>query len=205
MESMSSLLHLTGGQLSPIEADGPARRTRLALKAFLGSCVGAAVFGVAVGSADLTLALTDLIKVPMVVMLSGIAAMPAGAVAWKLTDAKIGLTELLVSMGSANLTASLVLAAAAPLVALYYLSSSEWGGPLAMATCVLAITAGGYSFFRAVSLRLPDGVRRYQIAVPLLVLLAFQLIALVQLIGIASPILPEITAFSGGADGLVHF
>lgn len=205
MHAITSLIELTGGQKSTIEADGPARRTRLALQASAATCVGAALFGLAAGSADVGLALANLLKVPMVIVLSALAALPAGLLAWKLTAADIRLTDLLVSLAAANMTATMVLTAAAPLVALYYLTSSAWGGPLAMGTCFLAIVVGGYAFARAVKLRLPDDVTRRQILVPLAVLMAFQLIALIQLVGIASPILPEVTPFSGGADGLATF
>lgn len=205
MQTAMSLFQLTGGKKSAIETDGPARRSRLALQAVLASCVGASIFGLAVGSTDMGLALANLFKLPMVILLSGLAALPGGLLAWRLTDAEIRLTDLLLSLSSAHLTASAVLTAAAPIVALYYLTNSAWSGPLAMGTCFLAIGVGGLAFFKAVRERLPEDVSRRQILVPLLVLLAFQLVALVQLIGIASPILPEITPFSGGADGLVHF
>lgn len=74
-----------------------------------------------------------------------------------------------------------------------------------MSSCFLAIGVGGMTFVRAAKERLPDDVSRRDILVPLAVMIAFQLIAAVQLVGIASPILPEVTPFSGGADGLVTF
>ena len=205
MSTVTSLIEITGGQQSAIEADGPARRTRLALKATLASSAGAAIFGLAVGRAEWSLALANLLKVPMVIILSVLAALPAGLLSWKLTEADIELTDLLLSLAAGNFTATMVLTAAAPLVALYYLTSSAWGGPLAMGSCLLAVGVGGYAFFRAVKLRLPEDVKRRQILLPLVVVMAFQLIALVQLVGIASPILPEVTPFSGGMDGLVRF
>jgi hypothetical protein len=205
MHAITSLIELTGGQKSAVEGDGPARRTRLALMATAASCVGASLFGLAAGSADGGLAAANLLKLPMVVVLSAVAALPAGLLAWKVTDAKIRVTDLLVSLAAANMTATMVLTAAAPLVALYYVTDSTWGGPLAMGTCFLAIGVGGFTYFRAIKLRLPEDVSRRQIWIPLAVLIIFQLIALVQLVGIASPILPEVTPFSGGADGLVTF
>jgi hypothetical protein len=205
MHAITSLIELTGGQKSAIETDGPARRTRLALTATAASCAGAAVFGLAAGSADISLAMANLFKVPMAVVLSALAALPAGLLAWKVTDAKIQVTDLLVSLAAANMTATMVLTAAAPLVALYYVTGSSWASLIAMGACFLAVAVGGFTYFRAVKLRLPDDVTRRQVFVPLAVLIAFQLIALVQLVGIASPILPELTPFSGGADGLVTF
>jgi hypothetical protein len=205
MNIWKTLLNLIGGNKVEIEEEGSARRVRLSIAATLAAGVAAALFGLAAGSADPSLAINNVYKVPMVILLSAVAALPAGLLSWKLIDVDMRLSDVMTSLISANYTGTLVLLAAAPLVALYYLTGSAFGGHLGLGATLVATAVTIGVFFRAALLRRPEDVSKRQLFVPLAVTGAIQLVALVQLIGIASPILPEVTAVSHGMDGLLNF
>ncbi|MGM0557741.1 MAG: hypothetical protein ACQEVA_15260 [Myxococcota bacterium] len=202
MSTIATMFEIAGGQQSDVEAHGPAQRGRLAGMTLLGAVVGAAVYGVSVGAAEPMMALANLLKVPMVVVFSVVAALPSGLLAWKICGSQLRATDLLMSVASGSFTGALVLVAAAPLVALYYLTGSAFGAPLAIGAAVVAGVAGFFVFLRAAYNRLPEGARRREALIPVVVIGGIQLLAMLQLIGLASPILPELTPFSGGLDGL---
>ncbi|MCB9675196.1 MAG: hypothetical protein H6737_08765 [Alphaproteobacteria bacterium] len=195
MAGWTELFELVGGRW-PMEEQGTAERLQMAIRAAGAAVLFAAVYGLAAGSTDMALALGNLWKLPMLVVLSTLCSLPAGLLAWKLSGASDGASKLVVGVAAGNFAATLVLAALSPLVALYYNSSAYWGGPLAMGTVALALVVGLFSawrlMLRAGSARLPFGV-----------LAVVQMLALLQFTHIASPILPEQTFFDLGVDGLV--
>jgi hypothetical protein len=195
MQRLTDLFDLVGGRW-PVEEQGSAQRLQMAIRAAFAALGFAALYGVAAGSTDPVLALGNAWKLPMVVFLSTMVALPAGLLAWKLTGAARGASALVLGVAAGNFAATLVLASLSPLVALYYHSSAFWGGPLAMGTTVLALVVGMGSAGRLV---LRDGHAR----LPFGVLAGVQLLALLQFVHIASPILPETTVFDRGADALV--
>ncbi len=203
MSAFTQLFDLASGRPLPEEADGPARRMQLVLRASAVSMLFAAVFGLAAGSTDAALAVANVYKLPMVIALSSLCAVPVGLLMWKLSDAPNRASDLLIGVATGNLTATLVLAALSPVVALYYHTSGSMGGPLAMGVIFLAVALGLFNVARSVQQRRPDNVRRGQIALPLAAIMAVQLASLVQFIHVASPILPEVTVFDGGVDAMV--
>src|SRR4029079_10398308 len=78
----------------PKEDAGPSRRLQLVVFAFLASLMFAATWGLAAGSQATGLAIANLYKVPMVVLLSCAFAAPAGMLAWKLSGAQIRGSDL---------------------------------------------------------------------------------------------------------------
>ena len=200
---MMELFNLASGEPLSQEEEGSARRMQLVIRATLASVLFAALYGMAAGSTDWGLALQNLYKMPMVILLSTACALPAGLLAWKMSGAKNRASDLLIAVASGNFTATLVLAALAPIVALYYHTSGYMGGALALGAASLALLFGLYNAVRAVLSRLPGGISRTTAAVPLAVLLCAQLASLVQFIHVASPILPEVTVFDGGMDAII--
>jgi len=197
------LLNLACGRPLPEEEDGRSRRLQLVAAALLASLVFAGLWGLAAGSSSPVLALANLYKVPMVVLVSTLAAIPAGLLTWKLSGADCRATDLLLSFATAVFAASLVLATSAPLVALYY-HSSTWAGPaLALGSVLLAVATGLLLFGRGVWLRLSGMTSRLRVVPAVLVLAVVQLACLVQLVALASPILPEWTLFDGGIDAFL--
>jgi hypothetical protein len=200
MTDLVLLLNVACGQPLSGIAEGRARRLRLSASALMAALGLAALWGLAAGSCSASLALANLYKVPMVILLSTVSALPAGLLAWKLTRTGGDWTTILLNFVTGVFAGTLVLAALAPLVALYY-HSSEWAGPLlGSATVFLALAAGSFVFLRNVG-RDPGGQGgRFLATVPSVVFLGMQLAALMQLIVLASPIFPERTIFSGGID-----
>ncbi len=147
--------------------------------------------------------MANIYKLPMVLLLSALSAVPAGLLTWKLMGARGRASDLLMGLASANFTASLVLAVLAPIVALYYHTSGYLGGSLAMGACYLGLVVGLAVLVRALKQRVPEGTGFFHVAVPAAVLMAIQLATLVQFIYVASPILPEITVFDGGMDEML--
>lgn len=203
LQTLKNLFDLAGGHKVTGEDDGPATRARIVLLASLASVFFAAVYGVAVGSTDVSLALANVYKMPMVVVLSAVSALPAGLLAWKLIGARHKASDLVMGVASAVFSGTLVLAVLAPLVALYYNTSGFLGGTLAMATGGLALVTGLVILLRAVWMRVPKGTSRFSVAAPVAVIMGIQLATLLQFIYVASPILPEVTVFDGGADAMV--
>lgn len=212
----SDLFQLVGGRW-PAEKQGSSERLQMAIRATGAAVLLAAGYGLAAGSTDLMLAAGNAWKVPMIVVLSALTALPAGLLAFKLLGGEEGASKLVVSAAAGNFAATLVLAALAPLVALYYNSTDLWGAPLAMGTCTLAVGVGLFSAGRLMRRMAPtsgtsrtDDVPRPsppstpRMGIPFTVLAATQLLALLQLTSLASPLLPEQTIFDGGADQLLE-
>jgi hypothetical protein len=201
----TTLLDLVCGK--PLgEADsGRARRLSIVVSALLTSLVFAALWGAAAGSRIPSLAVANLYKVPMVVLISAVGALPAGLLTWKLAGAPGRATDLMVAFTGGTFAATLVLAVLSPLVALYY-HSSIWAGPmLGQGSAILALVVGFVIFVRSMIGRAmadagEGGPSRKILALPVAVLAVVQVAMLVQLIALASPILPERTIFSHGID-----
>ncbi len=198
-----ALFELATGRPLAEEDQGSASRAQVVVRATLASVVFGSVYGLAAGSTDIALAVSNLYKIPMVVILSSLCALPAGLLTWKLTGAQTRAGDLFLGVAAGNFTATLVLAAMAPIVALYYHTSGFLGGTLALAASALAVGLGLFNVVRSVLSRRPEGVSRRVVALPLAVLIGAQLAALVQFIHVASPILPETTVFDGGVDAMM--
>lgn len=201
METMSALFGLVSGRPLAAEDDGPARRVQVMVAGVLASVAFAALFGIAAGSTDWSLALANTYKLPMSIVMSAIVAVPAGLLAWRLAGAKGRMTDLLLSVTTANFTATLVLASLAPIVALFYHTSADLGGVLAMGTSALALATAIWVLLRRV--RHAEKGTRAALFLPLAVMIGVQVLALGQLIFLASGFLPEATVFDGGADAIL--
>ena len=203
MTQFASLFDLLNGKPVAAEEHGGAAAAQLIAQATLATVVFASIYGIAAGSTDLALALGNAYKMPMVLLLSALVAVPVGLLTWKLTGSRARISSLLVGMTAGNFAAALVLAALAPLVALYYHTTGYLGGAQALAVGGLAFVVGMITVVRAVLSRAAVETGRWTVALPLLVLCTTQTLALVQFIHVASPILPEVTVFDGGIDAMV--
>jgi len=200
MTTLLTLLDIACGRPIPDEDAGRARRLQLVVTALLASLVFAAAWGLAIGSSSAHLAIANVYKVPMVVLLSCAFAAPAGVLAWRLSGAAVRGTDLALGFAGGMFGGTLVLAVLAPLVALYY-HSSAWAGPvLGIGSAMLALGAGTIMFVRGVVRRLEPGAKKGAVLLPVTVVLGMQLATLLQLGALAAPIFPERTPFSGGID-----
>lgn len=200
--TFSTLLHLITGR--PVdEGEGRARRTQLMMTAGLLSLVFAALWGLAVGSTELGLAAQNLYKVPMIVLLAAIFSIPAGLLSLRICGADYRASDLLVSFFTAVFSGSLVLGVLSPLVALYY-HTSAWAGPfLGMGSAFLALGVAGFVFVRATLRRRKQGAQTGSLALPTVTMVVMNAACLLQLVALASPILPEATIFETGVDGVI--
>jgi len=204
MHTVRTLFDLAGGRALPEDEDGPARRVQLMLFAALATVVLAAIYGLAAGSAQAALAVANLYKLPMILVLSALSAVPAGLVAHKLSGATWRVTDLMLGLAAGNLAAALVLAVLAPIVALYYHTSGFLGGVLAMAACGIALVVGLAILARTVWRRVGREHLGLGLLIPGAVVVTMQLATLVQLIYVAAPIIPEVTVFDGGLDRVLR-
>jgi hypothetical protein len=204
MGTLVTLIDIACGRPIPAEDSGPSRRLQLVVFALLASLVFAGVWGLAAGSRSGGLAIANLYKVPMVVLMSCAFAAPAGLLAWRLSGTRVRGSDLALGFSGGVFGGTLVLAVFAPLVALYY-HSSAWAGPvLGIGSVGLALLAGTIMFVRGVVRRLEPGTKKRTVFLPVAVTLGMQLLTLVQLTALASPIFPERTIFGGGIDHLAQ-
>ena len=203
MTTLLTLLDIACGRPIPDEDAGRARRMQLVVTARLASLVFAACWGLAIGSSSTTLAVANVYKVPMVVLLSCAFAAPAGILAWRLSGAAVRGTDLALGFAGGMFGGTLVLAVLAPLVALYYHSSAFAGPLLADGTALVAVVLGAVVFQR-LALRAPGARKNVVGFVVPGVILGVQAAAMLQLVALASPILPDPTMFRHGVDGIVE-
>jgi hypothetical protein len=197
---LSQIMTLTtGGQLAhPTRA----RETMLAIHAIAAGLALSALWGLAAGSSSATLALANAYKVPMLILLSALTAIPAGVVVLRLTGAHQHASELVVAFAASIFGGTLVLATLAPLVAIYYHTSSQAGVPLALGSVFVALATATLLFGRAVKRRvLERGGGRAGSLAAVVVLVALFVAALMQYVALAAPIIGEAgTRFDGGFD-----
>lgn len=197
MTNLSQLMNLTcGGELPQTRA----REMMFAITALVVGLALASLWGIAAGSASPELALANAYKVPMVVLLSALTALPAGLVALRLTNAKLGAIELSGAFATSIFGGTLVLATLAPLVAIYYHTSTKAGVPLALGSVFVALATASLLFARAVARRVAGRPRGGSL-VAVVVLVVLFLAALLQFVAMASPIIGAGTAFDAGFDG----
>lgn len=197
------LLDLAGGT-APDEQLGPARRRQLLASAGLMSVAFAGIWGLAAGSGSLGLAAANLYKVPMVVLLSALSAVPVALLANRLMGSRMRSSDLLLGLAASVFAGTLVLAVLSPLVGVYY-HTSTWAGPtLALGSAGLATLVSVVLFMRSAlaSAEGPDRVPK--VVLPVAVAVLMEVAVMVQLIALAAPILPEETRFDGGIDQLVQ-
>lgn len=202
MQTLVTVFHLACGRAPSGDESSPARRGQLALAALFASLVMSALWGAAAGSAVPTLALMNLYKLPLIVLMSGIGAVPAGLLAWKLAGANARARELLHGYSLAVFLGTMVMLVLAPLVALYYHSSARVGPLVAVGSVMVAIGAGTLTFVRSVRRSMSGDRAGIGSVVASVVLVAAFGATLWQLVAVLGPILPEHTLFSGGVDAL---
>jgi hypothetical protein len=196
---LAQLMTLTvGGELA--QPSSRAQHTMLSVLAILASLALASIWGVAAGSASAALSIANAYKVPLVVLLSALTALPAGVVTLRLTGAGLAARELVSAFATSIFGGTLVLATLAPLVAIYYHTSSAAGVPLALGSVFVALATASLLFGRAVARRVADRPGRKASVVAVGILVVLFLAALLQYVALASPIIGEVTPFNGGFD-----
>ena len=177
-----------------------AAQVMLTIAALFAGLLLSALWGVAAGSSSAELAIANAYKVPMVILLSALTALPAGVVALRLANAKLAAADLVNAFATSIFGGTLVLATLAPLVAIYYHTSSKAGVPLALGSVFVALATATLLFARAVGRRVAGQPGRASSLVPVVILVALFSAALMQYVALAAPIIGEVTRLSGGFD-----
>ena len=175
----------------------------LAILAIVAALALSSLWGVAAGSYSASLAVANAYKVPMVILLSAITALPAGLVALRLTNAKLGAVELASACALAIFGGTLVLATLSTLVAIYYHTSSKAGVPVAMGSVFISLGTATLLFGRSVVRRVlvnDATTGRAASLLAVIVLVTLFVAALAQYVAVASPIIGDGTRFDGGVD-----
>jgi hypothetical protein len=201
---LAQLVSAACGRLAAA-GESTARRTQLALGAALAALVLAGLWGAAAASSDAGMALANLFKVPLVVAMSALCALPAGMLAMRIVAPDYRAGDVALAMATSVLGGCLVLGVLAPLVAIYYHTSARFGVQLSIGSVLAAVAVGAYVLQRNLVRRAPTGMaaRTAALMIPAAVLMVLLVAALVQFVALASPILAAPTAFDGGIDTLL--
>jgi hypothetical protein len=184
----------------------PAARTQAlqisqrVLRYAIATLAFAAVWGIAAGAGSPALALANLYKVPMVITLSTLVALPAILTTRHLLELTCTPLGVLNALTRSLYRASLVLLSFAPLLAVYAYTSQWFSPVLAQISNGLALVCAVVSLHR--ELGKLEGSRARLLVLTAISTLTLCL-ALLQLIAIATPILSVPTAFGAGIDGVV--
>jgi hypothetical protein len=158
-----------------------AQRLLLAAVACLLAVAFAGIWGVAAGSHAGRLAFDNAVKVPMLLVVSSLAALPASLLLFRLTAQKGKVADL---------------------VALYQYSSA-WAGPIvAFASAVIGLGVGVAIAVRVLGKLLPGPEERRSALLPVALLVVLQTAALLQLASMTTSVFPQRTTFGRGIDAL---
>lgn len=203
MQTLNMMFNLATGQVLDF-GNSKSRRLQVMIGGLLGSLVLVVLWGWAAGSRDLSLLLANTYKLPLIVLMSTLVALPAGLLSRKLLNSPYRSSDFIGSYSSGLLSAGLVMAVLAPLLALFYNTSAVVGPIIAEGSVALALLVGGLIFLRGVLVRSKaEGIKGAAVLIPVVVVLALQGLAIMQLIAMAGHILPESTAITTGIDGLL--
>jgi hypothetical protein len=197
------LINLGCGQLAAAEQATPARRVQLAVAALLAALLPAAMWGLAAGSAAPALAVADAFKVPLLVLVTAACALPVGLLTLKLGGARLRADQMLLAYAGAVLCGALVLAVLAPVLAIYYQTSSWAGTSVAIGSVGAGLAVAITIFVRNLIRLAPAGAPRLPVGLAAAAVMIVFAVALLQLVALASPILPADTVFDGGIDRLL--
>jgi hypothetical protein len=203
MQTIASLVDFVSPRPKNDAPQGVTERVWVAATAVLASAGLAGLWGLAANASGVS-ALSNVVKVPVLLVVSALASLPAVLLAWTLLGARgARATDLLVAYAVGLFGGTLVLGALAPIVLLYQHSSASFGPFVAQASAGAAFVTGLLVFVRALWRLVPSGQPRHLLAVPIALQLVLQLAALTQLASATSPIFAERTALGRGVDAWV--
>ena len=161
----------------------------------------AAIWGLAAGSAAPALAIANIYKVPMVVALSAVVALPAALVTRHLLRVAIAPFELCAALVTSLYRAALLLLGFAPLLGVYAYTSQSVAPVLAQGSALMALVCGVVSLRSELARLSAPRLQLWLLGAVVTVTLA---LSLLQLVSLATPVLTMPTVFGGGIDGLLR-
>lgn len=202
----STVFHLIGNRPSTsLDEISRTQRALMIITSLLAAITLSALWGLAATSTSMTASLGNVIKVPTLLVGSGLAALPLVCVLWKFVGpAETRLSGMMLAYASALFGSTLLLAVMAPLVAIYQHSSS-WAGPrIAYGSAIAAVVAFGFFFWRTLRRVSVPGASLGKLAIPAVALIVVQGLALAQLASVTTPVFRDRTIFGHGIDALPH-
>lgn len=161
----------------------------------------AAIWGLAAGSAAPALAVANVYKVPMVLALSAVVALPAVLVTRHLLRIRVSAFELCAALVTSLYRASLLLLGFAPLLGVYAYTS-QWVAPwLAQGSALLALICGAVSLRSELARLEAPRLQLWLLGAVVIITLA---LSLLQLVSLATPVLTLPTVFGSGIDGVLR-
>lgn len=201
MAPVVDLFHLLAGTPEARVPEGRARRAMIAVVAMLAGIVCAGIWG-ACATSSFAAATSNILKVPMLLIVSALATLPAVLFFAKVfSGSNTRASALLLAYSSAFFGGTVTLAVLAPIVALYEHSSSFFGPHAALASAAVAFVVAVVLLVRTIR-RVASGVPRKSLLFPVAALVLLQGAALAQLSASVSPVFDHRTPFGHGVDGL---
>jgi hypothetical protein len=202
MLPLSDLLQLVVAAPSAKAPEGRARRGVLAFVGLLGGVVCAGIWG-ACATANLAGATSNLVKVPMLLVVSALATLPAVLFFTQLFGGgRTRASDLFLAYSAAFFGGTLTLAVLSPIVALYEHSSRFFGPYASMASVVAGLAVAVVLLVRTLR-RVASSATPWTTFLPsVIALVVLQGAALAQLSSSVSPVFDHRTRFGHGVDGL---
>lgn len=178
-----------------------SRRVHDVLRTALTGLGFAAIWGLAAGSAAPALAVANIYKVPMVLALSALVALPAVLVTRHLLSIRISAFELCAALVTSLYRASLLLLGFAPLLGVYAYTS-QWVAPwLAQGSASLALICGAVALRSELARLEAPRLQLWLLGAVATITLG---LSLLQLVSLATPVLTLPTVFGSGIDGVLR-
>lgn len=200
---MAQMIEALAGDLggAVIERARASRKTHQVLLRALTGLGFVAIWGLAAGAATPALAIANIYKVPMVMALSAVVALPAVLVARHLLRSELRPSELCSAFVTSLYRASLLLLGFAPLLGVYAYTS-QWVAPLlAQGSALLALVCGAFALRSELARLAAPRLQLWLIGSVAIVGFA---LALLQLVSLATPVLTRPTVFGSGIDGVLR-
>jgi len=185
--------------------EGKARRRALALFATGLALPLTALWGVAAGTVPGHIAVDNALEVPVLLVVSALAALPVGLFAVRLSSSATRGTEFVLAHSAAFFASAVVLALLAPIIGLFQHSSAWAGRAISIGSLVAGLAVGISILLRVLEKLVPDTATRRSMWMPVVVMISLEGAALAQVASISSPIFAERTAMGQGVDGLHRF
>ncbi len=179
-------------------------RGMLAATAVLSAVVLSGVWGLAANATGVASAFSNVVRVPVLLVVSALASLPAVLLVWKLVGIQgARVTDMLVAYAVGLFGGALVLGALSPIVLLYQHSSASFGPVVAKVSAAAALAAGILVFVRVLGRLVSSTVSRRLLLIPIALQLVLQVAALSQLASTTSPVFARRTVLGRGIDGWV--
>lgn len=200
MDTARSIFVLLGPQ-QDTPTFGGSERLLLAVITLLSALACCAGWGALVGAASHH-AMADAIVAPVILLASGLTALPLTLFVARVFARGMRVTDLLLAYATGAFAGGAVLLLAAPLVSLYQHSSTLIGHLIGPCSALMGVAFGGFVFVRTLGKLASTREARRSLILPTLLLLALQALGIAQLASVMPPLFEQRTTIGHGIDAL---